>query len=83
MAVSTEIVGEFATDYRKYHLVDDKAKKEHQSWEQAYRVSRPQTRLAGVAEPSEPASGLIADVWGVQDGKAEKVRESQRHTLTS
>ena len=33
----------------------------------------PQRRLAGVAEPSEPASGLIADVWGVQDGKAEKI----------
>ena len=25
-------------------------------------VSRPQTRLAGVAEPTEPASGLVADV---------------------
>ena len=62
MAAPTEIAGEFATDGRKYHLVDDKAKKEHQSWEQAYRVSRPQTRLAGVAEPSENASGLIADV---------------------
>ncbi len=27
-----------------------------------YQVSRPQTRLVGVAEPTEPASGLIADV---------------------
>jgi len=26
-----------------------------------------------VAEPSERTSGLIADVWGVQDGKAEKI----------
>ncbi|MDP6999987.1 MAG: hypothetical protein QF569_28315, partial [Candidatus Poribacteria bacterium] len=38
-----------ATDGRKDHLVDDKAKKEHQSWEQAYRVNQPQKRLAGVA----------------------------------
>ena len=40
MAAPTEIAGEFATDDRKYHLVDDKAKKEHQSWEQAYRSIR-------------------------------------------
>ena len=78
LAAPTKIAGEFSADGRKYHLVDDKAKKEHQSWEQIYRVDQPQTRLAGVAEP-------IADVGvgGVQDGKAEKVRESQRHTLTS
>ena len=62
LAAPTKIVGEFATDYRKYHLVDDKAKKEHQSWEQAYRVNQPQTRLSGVAVPSETASRLIAVV---------------------
>ncbi|MDP6999645.1 MAG: hypothetical protein QF569_26520, partial [Candidatus Poribacteria bacterium] len=28
-----------------------------------YQVSRPQTRLAGVAVPSETASRLIANVW--------------------
>jgi len=37
LAAPTKIVGGFATDYRKDHLVDDKAKKERQSWEQAYR----------------------------------------------
>ena len=43
-------------------------------------VSQPQTLLAGVAELSENASWLIADVGGregVQDEQAKKVRESQ------
>ena len=62
MAAPTKIVGGFATDYRKDHLVDDKAKKEHQSWGQAYRVNQPQTRLAGVVIPSENASRITADV---------------------
>ena len=62
LAAPTKIAGEFSADGRKYHLVDDKAKKEHQSWEQIYRVDQPQTRLAGGAEPSEYASRLIADV---------------------
>ena len=74
MAAPTKIVGGFATDYRKDHLVDDKAKKEHQSWEQIYRVNQPQKRLSGVAVPSETASRLIANVWSRG--------ESQRHSLT-
>ena len=43
-------------------------------------VSQPQRRLAGVAEPTESTSRLIADVGGGggegQDGKIEKVQES-------
>ncbi len=53
----------FSDKERWRGVQDDKAKKEHQSWEQIYRVDQPQTRLAGVAVPSETASRLIANVW--------------------
>ena len=42
-------------------------------------VNQPQTLLAGVAEPTDPASRIIADVWGgVQDRDVEMSQESQK-----